>query len=114
LLLQRRLVNLQVIFRKVAVFRYFLEAILEEGMPATEGRKQQYKPLGRALSLRATLQDRYEASGTEGPELLQRWCQWATRSRLAPFRKLAQTFRQYWQGIVSYFQCRFPLADFRH
>ena len=34
------------------------------------------------------------------------WCQWATRSRLAPFKKLAQTFRQYWAGIVSYFQCR--------
>ena len=66
----------------------------------------QYKPLGRALALRAALQDLYEASSTEGPELLQRWCQWATRSRLAPFRKLAQTFRQYWQGIVSYFQCR--------
>jgi transposase len=31
---------------------------------------------------------------------------WATRSQLAPFRKHAQTFRQYWQGIVSYFQCR--------
>ncbi|MBV8586448.1 MAG: transposase [Verrucomicrobia bacterium] len=28
------------------------------------------------------------------------WCQWARRSRLAPFRKLAQTFRQYWQGIA--------------
>ena len=28
------------------------------------------------------------------------------RSRLAPFKKLAQTFRQYWDGIVSYFQCR--------
>jgi transposase len=25
---------------------------------------------------------------------------------LAPFKKLAQTFRQYWAGIVSYFQCR--------
>jgi hypothetical protein len=25
---------------------------------------------------------------------------------LAPFRKLAKTFRQYWGGIVSYFQCR--------
>ena len=36
----------------------------------------------------------------------QRWCQWATRSRLAPFKKLAQTIRQYWAGIVSYFECR--------
>jgi transposase len=42
----------------------------------------------------------------EGPELLKRWRQWATRSRFAPFRKLAKTFRQYWAGIVSYFACR--------
>ena len=67
---------------------------------------QQYKPLGRALALRAALQDLYEATDSDGPELLRRWCQWATRSRLAPFRKLAKTFRQYWGGIVSYFQCR--------
>ena len=38
--------------------------------------------------------------------MLERWCQWARRSRLAPFRKLAQTFRQYWDGIISYFHCR--------
>jgi transposase len=31
---------------------------------------------------------------------------WAARSRLAPFRKLAKTFHQYWAGIVSYFACR--------
>ena len=67
---------------------------------------QKYKPLGRALALRAALQDVYEASTQEGPELLNRWCQWATRSRLAPFKKLAQTIRQYWAGIVSYFECR--------
>ena len=62
--------------------------------------------MGRALALRAALQDVYEASTQQGPELLKRWCRWATRSRLAPFKKLAQTFRQYWDGIVSYFQCR--------
>jgi transposase len=40
---------------------------------------EQYKPIGRALALRTALQDLYEASGTEGPELLHRWCQWASR-----------------------------------
>jgi transposase len=54
------------------------------------------------------LQDVYQASTQEGPELLKRWCQRATRSRLAPLKKLAQTFRQYWAGIVVYFQCRIP------
>jgi transposase len=55
---------------------------------------QQYKPLGRALASRTALQDLYEATDSDGPELLRRWCQWATRSRLAPFRKLAKTFRR--------------------
>jgi hypothetical protein len=47
---QRRLVNLQVIFRKVALFRHFLEAILEEGMPATEGRKSWQRKAKRSQS----------------------------------------------------------------
>ena len=34
------------------------------------------------------------------------WCRWAARSRLEPFKKLAQTIRQYWNGIVSYFDSR--------
>jgi transposase len=67
---------------------------------------RRYRPLGRALALRAALQGVYEASDSEGPELLKYWCRWAARSRLAPFRKLAKTFQQYWTGIVSYFQCR--------
>jgi len=25
---------------------------------------------------------------------------------IGPFCKLAKTFRQYWEGIVSYFKCR--------
>jgi transposase len=66
----------------------------------------QYKLLGRALALRAALQGVYETSGSEGPQLLKQWCQWAARSRLPAFQKLAKTFRQYWSGIVNYFQCR--------
>ena len=45
---------------------------------------QQYKPLGRTLALRAALQDLYDASSNDGPELLRCWCLWAARSRLAP------------------------------
>jgi transposase len=65
-----------------------------------------YKPIGRALALRSALQDVYGASKTEGAELLRCWCRWATRRRLEPFKKLAQTIRQYWNGIVSYFDSR--------
>jgi transposase len=63
-----------------------------------------YKPLGRALALRSALQDIYCAPPVDGPELLRWWCRWAARSRLQPFQKLAKTIRQYWEGIVSYFQ----------
>jgi transposase len=65
-----------------------------------------YKPIGRALALRSALQDVYCASKAEGAELLRGWCRWAARSRLEPFKKLAQTIRQYWNGIVSYFDSR--------
>jgi transposase len=65
-----------------------------------------YKPIGRALALRSALQDVYGATREQGPELLRKWCRWAMRSRLKPFLKLAQTIRQYWNGIVSYFDSR--------
>jgi len=65
-----------------------------------------YKPIGRALALRSALQDAYGATREQGPDLLRNWCRWAARSRLKPFLKLAQTIRQYWNGIVSYFDSR--------
>ncbi len=34
---------------------------------------------------------------------LQWWCSWALRSRLEPFRTLAKTVRQHWEGILAYF-----------
>ena len=65
-----------------------------------------YKPIGRALALRSALQDVYCASKAQRAELLRCWCRWAARSRLKPFKKLAQTIRQYWNGIISYFDSR--------
>jgi transposase len=65
-----------------------------------------YKPIGRALALRSALQDVYCATQEQGAELLRNWCRWASRSRLQPFKKLAQTIRQYWDGIVTYFDSR--------
>jgi transposase len=67
---------------------------------------QRYKALGRALGLRDALQDVYAAPREEGPALLREWCAWADRSRLEPFRKLAKTIRQWWTGIVNYFNER--------
>jgi transposase len=67
---------------------------------------QRYKRLGRALALRDALQDVYEAPSEEGPALLKEWCAWAGRSRIPSFQKVARTIRQYWDGIVSYFNER--------
>ena len=33
--------------------------------------------------------------------LMQGWMSWARRSRLAPFKHLAQTFKTHWDGIVG-------------
>jgi len=67
---------------------------------------KRYKGLGRALALRDALQDVYEAPRDVGPGLLKEWCAWAGRSRLAPFQKLVRTIKQYWEGIVSFFNER--------
>jgi transposase len=67
---------------------------------------KRYKSIGRALALRSALQDVYCASQEQGADLLRAWCRWAERSRLKAFEKLAQTIRQYWDGIVSYFDSR--------
>jgi transposase len=39
-----------------------------------------------------------------------RSCGWAARSRLNPFRDLAKTVRQHWEGILAYFDTRLTSA----
>jgi transposase len=69
-----------------------------------EDLSRRYKELGRALALRSALQDVYASgNGDDGPEMLAWWCQWAKRSRLAPFAKLADTIKENWAGITAYF-----------
>ena len=63
---------------------------------------RQYTQLGRAMSLRETLQDIYANSDRQLAEAeLRWWCGWAARSRLWPFRHLAMTVRQYLDGILA-------------
>src|ERR1700751_4821117 len=53
---------------------------------------RQYTKLGRAMSLRETLQAIYATSDRQVAEAeLRWWCDWAARSRLSPFRDLAKT-----------------------
>ena len=67
---------------------------------------RQYTQLGRAMSLRETLQAIYANSDRQLAEAeLRWWCGWAARSRLWPFRHLAMTVRQLlgWDpGLLRY------------
>jgi transposase len=71
----------------------------------------QYTKLGRAMTLRETLQAIYASSDRLSAESqLHWWCSWASRSRLEPFRSLAKTVRQHWEGILAYFDTRLTSA----
>jgi hypothetical protein len=39
--------------------------------------------------------------GASAESQLQWWCSWASRSRLEPFRTLAKTVRQHWEGYFD-------------
>ena len=68
---------------------------------------RQYTRLGRAMSLRETLQAIYANSDRQLAEAeLRWWCGWAARSRLRSFRHLAKTVRQYLDGILAYFDTK--------
>src|SRR6516164_4059240 len=65
---------------------------------------RQYTKLGRAMSLRESLQAIYTSPERQVAEAeLDWWCGWAARSRLSPFRKLAKTVRQHRDGICGPF-----------
>jgi transposase len=63
-----------------------------------------YTRLGRAMTLRETLQAIYANTDRQAAEEeLRWWCRWAARSRLESFRALAKSLRQHWEGILAYF-----------
>ena len=62
-----------------------------------------YPKLGRAMMLRELLQD---FLAQEDPELLRWWCTRAKRSRLGPFKKLADSLREHWDGVVAFMETR--------
>lgn len=63
----------------------------------------QYPKLGRAMMLREALQDILES---EDERSLRWWCWRACVSRLEPFKKLAASIREHWEGIVAFMQTR--------
>ena len=57
----------------------------------------------RALQIRESFQDIYEASTEqEFGMLLKRWYFWATHSNLRPIIKVAKTIKEHWDGIIEW------------
>jgi transposase len=70
-----------------------------------------HKQLGRGMALRESLQEAWEWPEAASAGLhLKAWCSWAARSRLAPFKKLAQTLKNHWDGILAYYPHRINSA----
>ncbi|TCO81158.1 transposase, partial [Chthoniobacter flavus] len=63
----------------------------------------QYPKLGRAMMLRETFQD---VLAGEDAVALRWWVTRARRSRLVPFRKLADSVMEHWDGIVAFLETR--------
>lgn len=64
---------------------------------------RQYPKLGRAMMLRELLQD---VLADEDPTALRWWVTRARRSRLEPFRQLADSIMEHWDGIVAFLETR--------
>ena len=65
--------------------------------------RRQNRALGRAYELKECLAAILgQATPEDGQELLDEWLAWASRSRLAPFVKLAKTVRKHAAGILAY------------
>jgi transposase len=58
---------------------------------------------GRAYRLKLAFQEAYQLPGEAGVEAMRCWCQWAQRSRLPDFARVARTIRKHWDGITRYF-----------
>ncbi len=57
----------------------------------------------RALQIRESFQDIYEAGTEQEFEMLLRhWYFWATHSRLEPIIKVAKTIKEHWDGIIEW------------
>lgn len=66
-----------------------------------------YPALGRAMSLRESLQDLLKFGDEKD---LKWWCGWAARSRLEPFRDLSKTLKNHWQGILAFMETKLTNA----
>lgn len=87
------------------------ENLSAEKLACRERLCREYKEIARALALREMLAQTWDYSfDFTAADHLRQWCSWAKRSRLAPFKKLAKTIEDHWNGILGYFPDRVTSA----
>jgi transposase len=57
----------------------------------------------RAFHLRLTFQDFYRQPKSLAAAFLEKWCRWASRSRIEPMVDAARTIRRHWDGVLRWF-----------
>lgn len=85
-------------------------AILKNEANLTKKQKEKREHLSqfnlkttRAIRIREGFQAIYQATSVEHfNELLKDWYNWASHSRLEPFKKAAKTIKRHWDGIVRW------------
>lgn len=78
----------------------------------TKNQKQKYEEIKmskmniktfRAMRIREAFQQIYQSKNADEFEtLLRKWYWWATHSRIEAIKKVAQTIKNHWEGIVSW------------
>lgn len=58
----------------------------------------------RAYHMRLNFQDLWALTRKQAERMLKQWCGWASRSRLGPMVRVAQTIREHWDGVLRWFE----------
>ena len=58
--------------------------------------------MSRGYNLVLNLRTFYSLTSHDQEAYLKRWCGWASRSRLGPFKQLSKTIKSHWSGIMNY------------
>jgi transposase len=65
---------------------------------------KRHRKLARAMDLRELLRDLWNyGDKSMAEEHFDYWYSWARRCRLEPFKKLAKTLKEHWDGILAYY-----------
>lgn len=65
---------------------------------------QAYPKTGLAYRLKEAFRDLWKQPAERAEWYLEAWCQWAGASGLGPIEQFAETVREHWDGVVSWFQ----------